>query len=141
MMMPTSGATPSHRPKMKEVFIDVRTVGLRPPSTIEIRKLSRLRVNPRVRSAITWPSRKLQRVRGWNALIDAAMSSLQVRPKPAPPTRGQGPRNLTPAGPALQAEEDGSATGGECSHPPPRAGRRRPGEPPAARTEAPLPVV
>src|SRR5436189_1623958 len=45
---------PSHRPKMKEVLTDRRRVGLSPPSAIAIRKLSRLRVNPRVRSEITW---------------------------------------------------------------------------------------
>src|SRR3954465_591797 len=50
---PTSGATPSQRPKMKDVLTDVRKVGLSPPSTSEIRKLSRLRVNPSVSSAIT----------------------------------------------------------------------------------------
>src|SRR4051812_41736861 len=56
-MIPMSGATPSQRAKMQEVLTDRRNVGLSPPSTIEIRKLSRLRVNPSVRSEITCCSR------------------------------------------------------------------------------------
>src|SRR3954452_1261539 len=58
-MIPTSGATPSQRANMQEVFTDRRNVGLSPPSTIEIRKLSRLRVNPSVRSEITCCSRTI----------------------------------------------------------------------------------
>src|SRR3954465_12275301 len=57
MKMPTSGATASHMAKMNDVLTDRPRVGFRPPSTIEIRKLSRLKVNPSVRSAITWFSR------------------------------------------------------------------------------------
>src|SRR5947209_14952754 len=42
---------------MQEVLTDRRRLGLSPPSAIDMRKLSRLRVKPRVRSAITWFSR------------------------------------------------------------------------------------
>src|SRR3954451_21604389 len=52
MMSPTSGATASQRPKMRDVLTDRPRVGLSPPRTIEVRKLSRLRVTPRVRSEI-----------------------------------------------------------------------------------------
>src|SRR5690348_12636385 len=52
MSSPTSGMTPSHRPKIKDVFADWRTLGLRPPSTMDVRKLSMLRVNPRTISPI-----------------------------------------------------------------------------------------
>jgi hypothetical protein len=51
MRIPISGAMPSHRPKMKEVFIDRRRVGLSPQSTTDMRKLSRLRVKPSDMSA------------------------------------------------------------------------------------------
>jgi len=44
---------------MKDVVTEVRKLGFIPPSTIEIRKLSRLRVNPSVRSAITCLPRAL----------------------------------------------------------------------------------
>src|ERR1700753_1619150 len=46
MRIPTTGATPSQTPKMADVLTDVRKVGLSPPSTSELRKLSRLRMNP-----------------------------------------------------------------------------------------------
>ena len=53
MRIPTTGATPSHTPKMADVLTDVEKVGLSPPSTSELRKLSRLRTNPSVSSPNT----------------------------------------------------------------------------------------
>src|ERR1700759_123147 len=44
--IPTTGATPSQRPKRADVLTDRRKVGLSPPSTRELRKLSRLRIKP-----------------------------------------------------------------------------------------------
>src|SRR5829696_497888 len=79
-MSPTSGATPSHRPKMKDVWTDVRRLGLSPPSTSEVRKLSRLRVNPRVTSPITCGPPALA--------VEAGALTLQVRSYPLLP-RGQ----------------------------------------------------
>ena len=46
MTIPTSGAMPSQMPKIADVLTDCLKVGLSPPSTSELRKLSRLRVNP-----------------------------------------------------------------------------------------------
>src|SRR4051812_40555611 len=54
MTSPTSGAAASQTPKMAEVLTDRRRVGLRPPSTTDVRKLSRLSVKPSVSSEITW---------------------------------------------------------------------------------------
>src|ERR1700744_1909649 len=53
MRIPTTGATPSQTPKMADVLTDVRKGGLSPPSTSELRKLSRLRTNPSVSSPST----------------------------------------------------------------------------------------
>ena len=46
MTMPISGATPSQSPKIADVLTDCLKVGLSPPSTSELRKLSRLSVSP-----------------------------------------------------------------------------------------------
>src|SRR5689334_11229340 len=51
--IPTRGAMPSQRAKIKDVLTDRPRLGFRPPRTIEIRKLSRLSVNPSVSSEIT----------------------------------------------------------------------------------------
>src|SRR3954470_23287793 len=49
MRMPTSGATPSQNPNIAAICRERRQLGRSPPSAIAVRKLSRLRVNPRMR--------------------------------------------------------------------------------------------
>src|SRR4051812_9727207 len=91
---------PSHRPKMRDVLTDRSRLGLSPPSAIEMRKLSRLRVNPRVKSAITSFSPAL------------------------PP--GISPGNVTSAGPAIQPDHAGSVDGGKLLERPLGAEQRAP---------------
>src|SRR5215212_4549495 len=100
MMIPTSGATASQRAKIKEVLTDRRRVGLRPPSTIAIRKLSRLRVSPSVNSEITGRPRPLA--------ADAGDLALQVGSHPLL-ARGQDHRTLTPSRTATQPKRHGDA--------------------------------
>src|SRR3954470_10487848 len=57
--IPTRGARPSQRAKINEVLTDRRRLGLSPPRTIEIRKLSKLSVSPSVSSEITGTPRPL----------------------------------------------------------------------------------
>src|SRR4029079_4257095 len=59
MMSPTSGARPSNRPKIREGFTDRAKDGFSPPSTSEVRKLSRLKVNPSESSEITCVARAI----------------------------------------------------------------------------------
>src|SRR5262245_50391840 len=94
MMIPTSGARPSQRPKMKDVLTDVPKLGLSPPSTIEMRKLSRLSVNPSVRSAITCAPRA-------TLGAEAVDLALQVGSYPLLP-RGQDVRTLASGGTLAQ---------------------------------------
>src|SRR5689334_9407982 len=102
MTSPTSGATPSHTPKMSDVLTDVRQLGLWPPRTIAIRKLSRLSVMPSVRSAITRVPRDLA--------SEAGGPALQVGSYPLL-CRGQGPEP--------NAGRNRRATGAVCPPPPP----------------------
>src|SRR5689334_1336264 len=112
MSIPTAGAMPSHNPKIKDVWTDWRKVGLSPPSTIDIRKLSRLRVTPRTRSVITGFVRSRRAIcHGANAVADRVRlrrcGLLRQREceqrRPARLRKGAG---IKPLGPSAIADRD-----------------------------------
>src|SRR4051794_38030410 len=93
MMSPTRGAAASQRPKMADVLTERRKVGLSPPSTSEVLKLSRLRVRPSVSSAIIRFPRTLA--------AEAGDLALQVGSHPLLAS-GTSPPTLTPGRTARQ---------------------------------------
>src|SRR4051812_13185607 len=103
MMSPTRGAAASQRPKMADVLTERRKVGLSPPSTSEVLKLSRLRVNPSVSSAIIRFPRTLA--------AEAGDLALQVGSHPLLAS-GTSPPTLTPGGTVRQPPR--LATAGQC---------------------------
>src|SRR3954452_13480295 len=119
-MIPTSGATPSQRANMQEVFTDRRNVGLSPPSTIEIRKLSRLRVNPSVRSEITCCSRTID-VHPGDLQLQLGSHPLLPRGRSLPKSSGRNRNDATtgshgPGGTRVPDAERNSVRQGRTYH-------------------------
>src|SRR3954468_14909958 len=119
-MIPTSGATPSQRAKMQEVLTDRRNVGLSPPSTIEIRKLSRLRVNPSVRSEITCCSRTVD-VHPGDLQLQLGSHPLLPRGRSLPKSSGRNRNDATtgshgPGGTRVPDAERNSVRQGRTYH-------------------------
>src|SRR3954469_15294989 len=119
-MIPTSGATPSQRAKMQEVLTDRRNVGLSPPSTIEIRKLSRLSVNPSVRSEITCCSRTID-VHPGDLQLQLGSPPLLPRGRSLPKSSGRNRNDATtgshgPGGTRVPDAERNSVRQGRTYH-------------------------